>query len=310
MSTPRSSSTESPKQPEESRQVILSSGEIAHLVPRDDGWSLEIKGARQSHVGAPDAPPALAAVRWMLAALGADLPQNSAHLGGGLLTLPRAIAHRRPGAQQVVIELEPALVEVARDTFGLPDGVTIRCEDARAWLDANAAHNLDAVVIDIFTADRIPPAFTSLECFQAARESLTDTGRLVINSVAGQDLSFTRRELATMRAVFAHVAMVVQGSSLHGVRFGNATLIGSPAPLDIEAIRGALKGDPSRAALVTDLDPIIDGALPVTDADGLWSPEPRLPELEQAVKALEAAKQMKNQLEAILPADRRPDPDQ
>lgn len=290
--------------------MLLSTGERAHLVPRDGGWSLEIKGARQSHVGAPDAPPTLAAVRWMLFALGAELPHTSAHLGGGLLTLPRTIAHRRPGAEQVVVELEPALVKVARDMFGLPDGVSVRCEDARAWLDSRAESDLDAVVIDIFAADRIPPAFTSLECFQAARESLAGTGRLVVNSVAGPDLSFTRRELATMQAVFEHVAVIVQGSSLHGLRFGNATLIGSASPLDVEAIRAALKGDPSRAALVTDLDPIIDGAGPVTDADELWSPEPQLPDLDHAIKALDAVKAMKQQLETVLPADRRPDPEQ
>lgn len=307
MSTHLSSSTEPPERPEEPHQVSLSTGETAHLVPRDDGWSLEIKGARQSHVGSPDAPPALAAVRWMLYALGGALPQRSAHLGGGLLTLPRTIAHRRPGAEQVVIELEPALVKVARERFGVPDGVTLRCEDARAWLDSRAENDLDAVIIDIFTADRIPPAFTSLECFQASRESLSDTGRLVINSVAGPDLSFTRRELATMQAVFEHVALIVQGSALHGLRFGNATLIGSPSPLDVEAIRTAMKGDPSRAALVTELDAIVDGASPVTDADELWSPVPDLPDLDQAVRALDAVKSMQKRLEAVLPSDRDPD---
>lgn len=299
MSTPTSPSAQPPAPSQQPQEVALSTGEIARLVARDGGWSLEIRGARQSHVGAPGGPPALAAVRWMLAALGAELPASSAHLGGGLLTLPRAIAHRRPGAEQVVIELEPALVTLAEERFGLPDGVTIRCEDARAWLEAHPGESLGAVVIDIFAGDRVPPAFTSVECFRAARESLAETGRLVINSVAGPDLEFTRRELATMQSVFEHVAMIVQGSALHGMRFGNATLIGSAMPLDVAAIRAALKGDRSRGTLVTNLEPIVDGAEPVTDADELWSPEPRLPDFESATKALDAVRAMKKQVEAL-----------
>ncbi len=298
MSTPVPPSTE-PDQPDVPEHVTLSSGTVAHLVPREGGWSLEIEGARQSHLGPAEAPPALAAVRWMLAALGADLPASSAHLGGGLLTLPRAVAHRRPGAEQVVVELEPALVGLATETFSLPDGVTIRCEDARTWLEAHPGHGLGAVVIDIFVADRIPPAFTSAECFRAARAALSGTGRLVINSVAGPDLEFTRRELATLREVFTHVVMIVQGSALHGMRFGNAVLVASDAPIDSEAIRAQLTGDASRAAVVTELDPIIDGAPAVTDADELWSPEPRLPRFDEAAKALEAVRAMKKRVEAL-----------
>src|SRR5699024_8222968 len=299
VSTPPPSPGEPGEQQAEQWQVVLSTGETARLIPRDGGWSLEIKGARQSHVGPPEEPPALASMRWILAALGAPPPASCAVLGGGLLTLSRAIAHRRPDTEQVVVELEPALVTLAEERFGLPDGVTIRCQDARAWLDAPSRGDLDAVVIDIFAADRVPPVFTSLECFRAAHAALADDGRLVINSVAGPDLEFTRRELATLQEVFAHVAMIVQGSSLHGLRFGNAILIGSKAPLDAEAIRAQLAGDESRPALVTEIDPIIDGAAPVTDADQLWSPEPRMPKFDDALKALDAVQQMKKRAEAL-----------
>ncbi|HLS63515.1 MAG TPA: fused MFS/spermidine synthase [Ruania sp.] len=299
MSTSVPPSTEDSAQQHPPEQVVLSNGGMAQLVPRDGGWSLEINSARQSHLGPAGAPPALAAVRWMHAALGAHPPARSAHLGGGLLTLPRAIAHDRPGAEQVVVELEPALVALAEDRFGLPDGVTVRCEDARTWLESPSRSDLDAIVIDIFTADRVPPAFTSVECFRAAYGALSDRGRLVINSVAGPDLEFTRRELATLHEVFAHVAMIVQGSSLHGLRFGNAILVGSKVPLDTETIRARLKGDESRPALVTEVDPIIDGAAPVTDADQLWSPEPRMPKFDDALKALDAVQQMKKQVEAL-----------
>ncbi|MFC7403975.1 hypothetical protein [Georgenia alba] len=48
----------------------------------------------------------------------------------------------------------------------------------------------------------------------------------------------------------------------------------SASPIEPDPIRAALAGDTPRAALVTDIDELIDGAEPVTDADGLWSPKP------------------------------------
>lgn len=282
-------------------QVELADGTVAQLLQDAAGWSLQINGIRQSHVGAPDVPPALAASRWLLAALGSQLPRRSAHLGGGLLTLPRIISARRPGAAQVVVELEPALVHLAREKFGVPAGVDLRLGDARQWLEATTsgaeAGPFDAVVVDIFAGGRIPPAFTSLECFAQARDALAADGVLVINSVAGPELDFTRRELATLLRLFEHVGMIVQGSALHGARFGNAVLIGSASPLDTEAIRTALSGDSSRGALVTDLAPIVDHAQPIRDDEQIWSPEPDLPQLGEMLKALDGIEAMRSNVQ-------------
>lgn len=269
----------------------FSDGSTAQLFRRHDGWAIEVDGVPMSHVGEPGRPPVLAAVRWMLAAIGdRAAPLACAHLGGGLLTLPRAIDHAWPGSVQTVVELEPALVELASTRFPAPPGVTVRPGDARAWLDEPTTSGLDLVSLDIFAGNRIPPAFTSLECMRGARKVLADDGRLVVNSVAGPELLFTRRQLATLRAAFEHVAMVVQGSALHGLRFGNATLVASDAPIDPEPIRAALAGDPSRGALVTELDPIIDGAEPVRDADELWSPVPQLPKVDAALRLIDQAR--------------------
>lgn len=286
--------------------ISLADGTPAHLVERDDGWFLEIDDVRQSHIGPSGAPPALATVRWMQACVGRDRGA-CAHLGGGLLTLPRALAEAEPGMRQLVVESEPALAEVARTRFGLPPGVTLEVGDARAWLDASRPGPVwDAVVIDVFAGGRVPPAFTSRECFERAGAALQEDGILVLNSVAGPDLTFTRRELATLRTVFAHVAMVVQGSALKGLRFGNAVLVGSHSRLDVAEIRAALDGDPSRGALVTDIEPIIDGAPPVHDVDELWSPMPDLPDIDHALRALDRVRTTSESVRAALRPDRPP----
>jgi spermidine synthase len=270
--------------------IVFSDGSTADLVRKDDGWAIQIDGVAQSHLGDPAEPPKLASIRWMLAALGDRAPRKAAHLGGALLALPRAVAHRWPSTAQTVVELEPALVELTRSRFPLPAGITMVTAEARSWLEAHPGTGHDAIVIDIFAGNRIPPAFTSLECMAAARSALHEGGRLVLNSVAGPELLFTRRALAPLRTLFEHVAMIVQGSALAGARFGNATLIASAAPIDTDAIRSSLAGDPSKGALVTDLDPIIDGAHPISDADQLWSPEPNLPDVSAALRLLEEAR--------------------
>lgn len=266
---PTTSSSPETELPRE--QVTLLDGTAAEVWQDKGGWSLTINGIRQSHIGPPDAPPTLAAFRWILAALGPDLPEHGAHLGGGLLTVPRVLAARQPGSQHVVVELEPELVRLAREKFGLPPEVDLRAGDARKWIDEDddpaCTEPFDAIVIDVFAGGRIPPEFTSLECFTRARSKLGPRGRLVVNSKAGPELELTRRELAGMQSAFEHVAMIVQGSVLKGMRSGNAILIGSAEPLNSEAIRAALSEDSARAALVTDLDPIIGDAQPIHDAE-------------------------------------------
>lgn len=284
------------------RPIALADGRVALLRPHDGGWLLEIDGVRQSHVAAPGQEPLLAYSRWMIAALGEGDPMRIAHLGGGLLTFPRIVADRRPGSAQLVLELEPAFVELARTDLPAPDGVEVRQVDARAWLDAAAGEEWEAIAIDVFAGGRIPPGFSSIESARAARAALADGGMLVINSVAGPELDFTRRQLAGLRAVFAHVALIVQGSSLGGLRFGNAVLIASDAPLDEERIRDALRGDASKGALVTDVDALIRDATPLADAEGVWSPEPDLPDASGALKMIT---HMRSIVEEMLPPEKR-----
>jgi hypothetical protein len=283
---------------EEPLSIVLSDGRIARVLPHAEGWMLEVGGVQQSHIAEPGGPLALAYARWMMAALGRREHRRVAQLGGGLLMLARAIAWQWPGTEQVVVESEPALVSLLRSRFPPPAGVTVIEGDARAWLDGAEPRSQEAILVDVFHDGRIPPAFSSLELAADARRVLTDEGLLVVNSVAGPELLFTRRQLAGLRSVFSHVAMIAQGSALGGLRFGNACLIASGAEIDADAIREQLRGDASKGALVTDIDPLVGDASPMHEADGLWSPEPALPDLSSSIAMVE---QMQRTLENLLP---------
>lgn len=272
----------------ETAAVTLLDGRTARLVPDGAAWSLLIDGIPQSRLEPVGTATTLVSVQWMLLALGAGDPIRCAHLGGGLLTLPRALAAARPGSVQRVIELEPAIVQLVADRFGLPDGVEVEVADARAWVGAAGTADWDAVTVDVFAGGRIPAPFTSLEFYEAVRDAMRPGGTLVVNSVAGPELDYTRRQLATLRSLFGHVGMIVQGSALQGARFGNATLLASTEPIDVEGIRGALRGHASKGALLTDLDELVGTAEPVTDADARPSPDPRNPKVDEALRMIES----------------------
>lgn len=274
---------------------MLSNGLEASLVPDEHGQTLVIDGIAQSHLGAAGAPPRHASHRWMLAAALEALARTDAglvlHLGGGAAALPRALQHELPQLRQRVVELEPALVDLVAEAAPLPDGIAFEVGDGRTVLERGRERSQEPVAlepvlhervalvaIDVFGAGRVPAPFTSVECFAAARAALLPGGTLVVNSADGPPLHFIRGQLATLRAVFAHVAIVTTGSTLAGARHSNIVLLASDAPLPLAAIRERVRRGPLPAAVlgwerlarfVADTAPE-----PVTDATAVDSPAP------------------------------------
>ncbi len=101
---------------------------LAELVPdmsRTASWLLFLDGIPQSQVDLED--PGYLEFEYMRR-IGhvADLafppgePLRALHLGGGAMTLPRYIAHTRPGSAQLVAELDAELTELVRRHLPLP----------------------------------------------------------------------------------------------------------------------------------------------------------------------------------------------
>ncbi|ROR65972.1 spermidine synthase [Agrococcus jenensis] len=301
-----------------SARRTLSNGLEAALRPDAHGLVLVIDGIEQSHLGVPGAPPRHASHRWMLAAsiaaLGARTgavqpggephpgsaelhPGRGAeprvvsgatalhlgggaaalHLGGGAAALPRALQHAVPGLRQRVVELEPALVDLVAEGAPLPPGIEVVVGDGRAVLE-RVPSPVALVTIDVFGAGSVPAAFTTVECFAAARASLAPGGTLVVNTADGPPLRFVRSQVATLQAVFAHVALISTGSTLAGARHSNLVLVASDAPLPVDDIRERVRVGPPPAAVVAgrrlarfaaDTAP-----QPVRDATAVDSPAP------------------------------------
>lgn len=265
------------------QSVAQGTAEIAPDTERPDSFTLLVEGTAQSHVDLAD-PTRLEFeyMRWLgfLIDLAGEpgKPVNALHLGGGAWTLPRYIAHTRPGSRQRVVEIDEPLIEFVREHLPLPKNSNIRVRqgDAREVLTGLTEDSVDLLIVDVFSGARIPAHLTSAEFVAQAARVLRPGGLYAANLADGPGLHFARAQVATAQTVFAETAIVAQPPVLRGRRFGNLVLIAGngPLPLRVMARRTASDVFAARVLAGTDLENFVAGAQPVPDSDAQSSPEP------------------------------------
>lgn len=167
-------------------------------------------------------------------ALAPSGPLEVVHVGGGGFTLPRYLETVRPGSTNVVLEIDPGLVELSRERLGLALGprLEVRTGDARLLVDELPPGGHHVVLGDAFGGVAVPWHLTTVEFVEAVRATLRTGGVYVLNLIDGPPLRFARAEAATLRQVFRHVAVVAPPDVLQGERRGNLVLVGGDGPLD------------------------------------------------------------------------------
>ncbi|MFF2633379.1 spermidine synthase [Microbacterium sp. NPDC058021] len=269
-------------------QARLSDGTIARIVPSRyvSGFELDVAGTPQSHVDLDD--PTHLHFEYV-ARMGAVIdrlrmpgqPLSAVHLGAGALTIPRYVEATRPGSRQQVIELEQALVDLVRENLPLPRGAQVRMRigDARAGLDRlppALIGQADLLVSDVFAGAQTPAHLTTVEFYRAAARVLASDGVLLVNVADGSGLAFARRQVATVREVFAHVIVLAEVQLFKGRRFGNLVIVASDSPLPTEWLPRLMAAGPhpAKVAQGAELDDFVRGARVATDADATPSPKP------------------------------------
>lgn len=171
-----------------------------------------------------------------------DESLSSYHLGGGLLTVPRYLSLIRPGSDALVSEIDPGVVQIGRERFGLTDlqGVDVRVEDGRLGLERLAGDSRDLVVGDAFGGVSVPWHLTTVEAMQDVRRALTDDGVYVANLIDHEPFGFARAEVATLEAVFDHVALAAEPQTFGTGGGGNLVVVASDEPIDLAAWRESL----------------------------------------------------------------------
>jgi spermidine synthase len=255
----------------------------AELVPdlsRSNSWLLFIDGVPQSQVDLDD--PGFLEFEYVRRighaidlAFPPGAPVRALHLGGGAMTLPRYVAHTRPGSSQLVSETDALLTDMVRRQLPLPAGppargggrIRVRAQDAREVLEAARPGGYDIVISDAYAGAVTPFHLTTAQCAAAARLALGDGGVYAVNVADGPPLRHARAQVATIGSAFSETAMIAEPPVLRGRRTGNLVLLASEEPLPLEQLSRRVAADPFPARVVAgaDLTRFAAGAAPVTD---------------------------------------------
>ncbi len=207
---------------------------------RPSGRVLVLDGLRHSYVDLEDATYLdFDYVAAMAAAIEASYPAGRPlqvhHLGGGGLTLPRYLDTVRPGTYSTVSEIDPGVIEIDVERLGaeLGGGIDVRAEDGRAGLRRLADDSRDLVVGDAFGGVSVPFHLTTREALSEVDRVLVPDGLYVANLIDHPPLAFARAELATLRAIFDHVALAAEPDTLVGSGGGNLVAVAADAPIDL-----------------------------------------------------------------------------
>jgi spermidine synthase len=123
-------------------------------------------------------------------------------LGGG--TMSNVLHQIYPKASITNVEIDPAVIKVARNYFGFFENknITAVAQDGRIFVKRAAIkkQQYDWIILDAFNGDYIPEHLMTQEFLQEVKNLLSDNGVLAANTFSVSDLY--NYESATYKAVF------------------------------------------------------------------------------------------------------------
>ena len=134
-------------------------------------------------------------------------------LGGGVIANQFRYFH--PGVQMDAVEIDPEVIQIAREYFALSSATKVFDQDGRIFASRSTAE-YDIVIVDAYTQQiYVPFHLTTQEFFRQLKARLSAGGLIAMNvSSARDDAPLMTSICATLRTVFPHVyRMRVPGSS-------------------------------------------------------------------------------------------------
>ncbi|MBE0455913.1 spermidine synthase [Pseudoalteromonas prydzensis] len=140
-----------------------------------------------------------------------DNPQNVLIIGLGGGTLSNVIHELYPTASIENVEIDPAVIKVARDFFDFKetDKVTSKVQDGRIFVKRAALkkQQYDWIILDAFNGDYIPEHLLTKEFFEEVKSVLSPNGIVAANTFSSSKLY--EHESATYHAVFGDFINVI-----------------------------------------------------------------------------------------------------
>jgi len=177
-------------------------------------------------------------------------------------TALRQLVSVYPKLEVTGIELDPAVIEVAKKYFGLAQAPRIKliADDAR-WYLATKPEKYDIIAVDLFVTGHIPFFTTTVEFFQLAHDRLSDNGIIIMNVLsASQSGELLGPLVRTVRRVFPSTFLVSHG---------NFMLMATKKPTSLSNLREIL----NRTGRTDEIEQVLARARPTlraTSADRRW----------------------------------------
>lgn len=143
-------------------------------------------------------------------------PQRMLVLGLGGGTLPMFLRHQYPGAEIDVVDINPEVAAAAVSQLGFREDARMRIHitDGRKFIE-NTRTPYDAVFLDAFGANAVPPHLTTREFLAAVRRAVKPDGVVVGNLWSTATNPPYAAMVATYREVFEtlHVLRVTASNN-------------------------------------------------------------------------------------------------
>jgi spermidine synthase len=128
-------------------------------------------------------------------------------LGGG--SIPKKLQKEFPSLELDVVEIDPAVIQMAKSHFQVREGKHLRLHAADGRLFLNrTSHQYDIILIDAYYSDAMPFHLATREFFELAQRKLTPNGIIVANlisAVTGPSGKIVRAIVKTQRQIFPQV---------------------------------------------------------------------------------------------------------
>lgn len=133
-------------------------------------------------------------------------PRRILVVGLGGASIPGFLHQRYPKARIDCVEIDPAVIDVAKRFFGFREDHRLRAfaADGRKFIE-ETPHRYDLIFLDAYGDDFIPPSLTTREFLSAVRRALSRRGILLANVWSRFSNPQYDSMLATYRTVFTQL---------------------------------------------------------------------------------------------------------
>jgi spermidine synthase/MFS family permease len=181
-------------------------------------------------------------------------------IGGGGYTFPRYVMEVMPEAQMDVVEIDPAVTQVARDYLGLKDypNMHIYHMDGRQYVAEKATPgSYDVIVQDAVNDLSVPAHLLTKEYNDAVRAALKPDGVYLLTVIDAVEYGqLWRAAMHTLRLTFSHVELL--GADDINVQDRQVFVIyASNTPLDLQTVQRGVTAHQQRH-----LAPLLEKARP------------------------------------------------